>query len=601
MKKTFFLIVLNLFIVGFIFGQQSVDFKTNQHSINSPVVHPTKVSTAIYHDVLPSLKDLPPVDASYYLQNTNKLAWDRQEDIKDADYSNWEPMGPDPAWQNFMGGVQQPKGLSKNFTGQSSPYLPSDCNGTVGPNHFFQTVNSTYAVYDKNGTQVIAPTAMNTLFTGVAGASYNDGDPLILWDEDAGRWLAVEFSHSGTPDYMLFAISQTSDPTGSWDRWSFVMNGMPDYEKVGINSDGYFMGTNTYTGDDVYVFERDEMIAGSASPQMIQFENPNRPNPTSFNVIVPLDGDGAFNSDNARFMAINDDAWGYEVNSNKDEIWIFDCVVDWNTPSNSTFGRSQVIVVSDFDTKFNAWGVGDLPQTGGSQLLDANPYVLMTRVQFKNIGGEQLAVCTHTVDVDNTNHAGLRWYQLRYNSTSSAWEIKQEGTYAPDALSRWMGSIAMNDVGQIALGYSVTSATMSPQIRYTGQTSCAPTGVMDIAEQTVATTYTSGYQSSYTRWGDYFLTTVDPTDNTTFWCSIEYYSSGKKTQIFSFTLDEACAAPTVSGVSPSSLYEDRGKQLTVTGSDMVGCSFTIGGVSGTVVSNDGSTAVVTFPAGNYTN
>ncbi|MBN2779237.1 MAG: right-handed parallel beta-helix repeat-containing protein [Bacteroidales bacterium] len=601
MKNFLLLFSFILINIAISFGQNPIIQETEKinNEDKSPIVHPTKVSRAIYHDVLPSLKDLPPVGAEYYLEVKDKAPWNNlQEEMEGADYSNWKPMGDDPAWQKEMGTVEQSKGISQNFAGQTSPYLPSDCNGTVGPDHFFQTVNSTYAVYNKTGGTVVSATAMNTLFAGVTGASNNDGDPLILWDEDAGRWLAVEFSISSTPDYMLVALSQTSDPTGSWDRWSFVMNGMPDYEKIGINSDGYFLSTNTYTGDDVYVFERDAMIAGSGSPQMVQFENPNRPNPTSFNAIIPLDGDGSFNSDHARYIAINDDAWGYSVNGG-DELWVFDCIVDWGTPSNSTFGRSQVINVSAFDSQFNSWGVGDLAQSGNSQLLDANPYVLMTRAQFKNIGGKEYLVCDHTVDVDATNHAGIRWYQLEL--TGGTWVIKQEGTYAPDANSRWMGSIAMNDYGQIALAYSITSSSMTPQIRYTGQTSCGGVGVMDVAEQSVATSLTPTAQPSYNRWGDYFLTTVDPNDNLTFWSSIEYYNSGKKTQVFSFTIDEACNAPTLSAIAPTTFYADKGKQISVTGTDLLGCSFSIGGVTATISSNDGTDAVIIFPPGKYSN
>jgi len=604
MKKIFFVIIISFF--GFnLFSQQiklkeKINSSTSQET-KSTIVHPTKVSKAIYHDVLPSLKDLPPVGADYYLKNKDRLSWDRHEDeAEGADYSNWKPMGDDPVWQKKMGSVEQnSKALQQNFAGQSSPYLPSDCNGTVGPNHFFQTVNTTYAIYDKTGGTVVPATAMNTLFTGVTGASNNDGDPLILWDEQANVWVAVEFSINTTPYHMLFAVSQTSDPTGAWNRYSFVMNGFPDYEKLGIASDGYYMGTNTTSGDDIYVFERSAMIAGN-SAQMIQFDNPNRPNPSGFNCVMPIDNDGTFDTGHARFIAINDDAWGNEVNNNQDEIWIFDCTPNWSSPGSSTFGRSQAIIVSAFDSQFNSWGTGDVAQTGTTQLVDANPYVLMSRGQYKNIGGNEYIVCDHTVDVDATNHAGIRWYQLEKNA--GTWTLKQEGTYAPDAHSRWMGSIAMNDYGQIALAYSTSSSSMSPEIRYTGQTSCATSGTMDVTEQTVTASlpYTSQGTGSYrNRWGDYFLTTVDPTDNLTFWSTFEYYNGGKKTQVFSYKIDESCAAPVITSVAPVSLYRDRGKDITIAGTDLLGCTFTLNGIVGSEVSNDGNTAVINFPPAAY--
>ncbi|NOZ34430.1 MAG: T9SS type A sorting domain-containing protein [Chlorobi bacterium] len=610
MKKLFLLLFL-IPVMTFSFSQEikRVDVKKEKQitKINNDVtvfnkntfVHPTKISKAVYHDVLPSLKDLPPVTDDYYKEKNRRVADGFEHDeAEGADYSNWKPMGEDPVWQKNQGKIEQnkTKALQQNIVGQTSPYMPSDCNGTVGPNHFFQTVNTTYAIWDKTGTQVVAATAMNTLFNGVTGASNNDGDPLILWDEQASRWVAVEFSITGGPPYyMLIAVSQSSDPTLGWDRWSFTMNGMPDYEKLGIASDGYYMGTNTTTGDDIYVFERSVMIAGGASPQMLQFDNPNRPNPSGFNCVMPIDNDGTFDTGQARFIAINDDAWGGSVNGG-DEIWIFDCTPDWATPANSTFGRSQAIVVSAFDSQFQAWGVGDIVQPGETEKVDANPYVLMSRGQYKNISGNEYIVCDHTVDVDNTDHAGIRWYQLQKNA--GVWTLKQEGTYAPDGESRWMGSIAMNDYGQIALAYSV-SGTVSPEIRYTGQTSCASSGTMDVTEQTVSTSLTPQSQPTYTRWGDYFLTTVDPSDNLTFWSTLEYYNGGKKTQIFSYKIDESCAAPTITSVDYTSLYADRGKNLTITGTDFLGCSFVLNGITGTEVSNDGTTAVINFPPAAY--
>ncbi|NOX45774.1 MAG: PKD domain-containing protein [Chlorobi bacterium] len=413
-----------------------------------------------------------------------------------------------------------------------------------------QTVNTTYAIWDKSGTQVVAPTAMNTLFSGVPGASNNDGDPLILYDEQAQKWVVVEFSISSTPYYMLFAVSQSNDPTGAWWRWSFVMNGFPDYEKVGIWHDGYYMGTNlgttTSSSDDVYVFQRNVMITGGASPQQVQFHNPDRPI-NSFHCIMPLDADGANApaSSPGQFITINDNAWG-----GNDELRIYECAVNWTTPSSSTFSMTQQLSVASFDSQFNAWGVGDIAQSGTLQEVAAQNYTLMTRGQYKNWGTNQSIVCTHTVDVDGTNHAGLRWYELEKTSqTDPTWSIRQESTYAPDANSRFMGSIAINDNHEIALGFNISSSSMSPNIRYIGQSASAnasATSIMDIAESADMVSSPQSQTSSH-RWGDYSLMTVDPVDNVTFWYTNEYYNSGKKTRIMSFTIGSSVLTAQFSG------------------------------------------------------
>ncbi len=539
MKKYFF----PLFLI-FMVGITSVMYS---QKVN-PTIKPTTIKTAVYHDVIVSLKDLPP--------GTHERDRDERDDgLRGRNYPYSKtalPKGNDPVWQNKQGKLKNNKAPLLNISGQDSPYFPSDCNGAVGPNHFMQTVNCSYSIYDKTGTQVVPPTDMNTLFSGVTGSSYNDGDPIILYDEHAGRWLAAEFSISGSNDYMLVALSQTDDPTGSWDRWSFDVDDMPDYMKFGVWRDGYYMGTNTYNGDNIYVFDRDEMLAGGSSPTMIGFEAGSlQPHLGNFHCIQPLDNDFtlADSGDPGMFITINDDAW----NGGSDQLWIYELDADWSTPSNSTFTRIQQLNTAAFDSEFNAWGVGDIEQPGTSQKVDGIPMILMYRAQYINWGSSETIICSHTVDVDGSNHAGIRWYELERSSGS--WSIRQQGTYAPDAHSRWMGSIAMNTNHEIALGYSISSSTEYPGIRYVGQSAAAnnsATGSFDIAEEIIHTGTSS--QTSYNRWGDYSMMSVDPIDETTFWYTTEYYNSGKKTKIAAFIFDiDAPSGLTATAVSKTQI------------------------------------------------
>ncbi len=545
------------------------------------IVKPTKISKAASYDRIKSFKDLP----------TGRL--EREEFVRNAklkerifpNIANIPVLKEDPVWQKTQGkNKAQTKAPLVDFAGQNTSSMPSDCNGEIGPNHFFQGVNTTLSIYNKNGTLASGPTDFNTLFSGVAGASRNDGDPIILYDSEAGRWMAAEFS-LGTPYYMLIAVSATDDPTGAWNAWSFVMNGMPDYMKFGVWQDGYYMATNSSGAgeDDIYVFERDSMLTGSASPQMVQFDNPNRPN-SGFHTLQPLDNDGVFapNGTPGQFITINDNAWG----GTNDEIWIYECAVDWTTPANSTFARTQQISVSNFDTNFGtSWN--DLTQPGTTQKLDAIPQILMYKAQYRNFGTSQSIVCVHAVDVDNTDHAGLRWYELE--NTGSGWSVRQEGTYAPDAHSRWMASIAMNAKHEIALGYSITSSTEYPGIRYAGQSSGAnasANGTLDIAETTVLTGTKS--QTGANRWGDYSLLSVDPTDDHTFWFTTEYVgaTTTKSSRIVAFQLSapDAPSAFTATAVSGSQINLSWTRNDN---SDDVMVAFSTDGVFGTPV--DGQT------------
>lgn len=523
MKKN----LLTLFGMILMFGSLSL-------TAQDEVQYPAMIATAVHHEVIGPLSDFPALTAEELAATAEEESRvKRNEELQYRNYPFYEQYkldGPDPGWQSEMGTNRALTGIIQNWSGQSTYSNPPDDNGTAGPNHYMQTINVKYTIYDKMGSLQAGPTNLNTIFSGVPGANRNDGDPIILWDEQAGRYLMAEFS-LGSPYYMLIAVSQTDDPTGMWDAYSFVMNGMPDYMKFGVWRDGYYMGTNTYSGNDIYVFERDEMLAGGSSPQMVQFNNPNRPN-SGFHCVLPVDNDGAFAPAGTpgMFLTINDNAWG----GGGDQLWMFELDVDWTSPGSSTFARVQQIDVAAFDSNFGSnWD--NIKQPSTNQELDAINQVLMHRVQYRNFSGSQTIVCNHTVDVDATDHAGIRWYELEHNGTD--WEVRQYGTYAPDGDSRWMGSIAMNGSHEIALGYSVSSNSTYPSIRYAGQSAAenaTASGILDMAEVSIYEGTAS--QTSSNRWGDYSNLSVDPSDDHTFWFTTQYNINGgsKGTKIASF-------------------------------------------------------------------
>ena len=517
-------------------------------------VNPDGFSSAVYFDRVGPLKDFPALTPEDLLKldekEKNKV---RNKDLQVRNYPNAAnalPKGADEAWQKENGQTRGVTSIGQNFSGVTTSSSPPDCNGSAGPEHFFQTVNVKYSIFDKEGNQVVAPTNLNTLFAGVPGANNNDGDPILLYDDNADRWLAAEFSGAySNPDYMMIAISVTNDPTGDWYRYSWTMNGFPDYMKFGVWEDGYYMGTNTSNGSDIYVFERDEMLIGGTSPQMVKFDNPNRPN-SGFHCVLPVDCDGDYAPAGSpgMFLTINDDAWG----GGGDALWMFELDVDWETPSNSSFVRTQQISVTPFDSNFgSSWD--NIKQKGTSQELDAINQILMYRVQYRNFGSTQRIVCNHTVDVDGTDHAGIRWYELEFKNDT--WEIRQEGTYAPDEHSRWMGSIAMNGRKDIALGYSASSNTLYPSIYFTGQSAAEnmnASGILDIEEGVIKEGTAS--QTGVNRWGDYSNMSVDPADDATFWFTTQYMisSNSKGTKVASLYFAEVLAAAFTG--SPSTVY-----------------------------------------------
>lgn len=545
------------FLLIFLVSTAIPTFSQEKTTKSKPeVVSPTEIIYPVGFSVSTALRDAPkyvdeaPVEEEFYM---NKQ---RDREINPNVFPpDFDAMPADPGEQTTMGKKTSGKALNINFAGQNSGSYPPDCNGTVGPNHYFQVVNVTYQIYNKtNGSSVAGPSNLNTIFnSSLPGANCNNGDPIVLYDEQADRWLFAEFSLCGSNDYMLIAVSTTNDPTGTWYSWSYDVTDTPDYMKFGIWQDGYYMATNTSPGNDVYVFERDAMLAGDPSAVMIGFDNPNRPVTfDGFHCLLPLDNDGPWapSGTPAQFITIADDVQGNPA----DELRIYELDADWTTPSNSTFAMVQQLPVNAFSGNFsNDWN--NIPQPGTSQKLDGISTVLMYRAQYRNFSGIQKIVCTHTI-AESATESAIRWYELE--KTSGNWVIAQQGTYNPDNVSRWNGSIAMNDNGEIAIGYSVSDGTSTyPGIRCVGQTTGAAPNVMDVAEEII---WTGAYsQTGINRWGDYSNISVDPSDGVTFWYTNEYKSSSSHgSRIASFSIPAACTAPTLqaSGFSATAIHDN---------------------------------------------
>jgi len=263
----------------------------------------------------------------------------------------------------------------------------------------------------------------------------------------------------------------------------------------------------------------------------VKFENPWRPQ-SGFHCVPAVDNDGplAPEGDPGMFITINDDAW----NGGTDELWLFELDVDWDTPNNSTFDRVQQIEVAPFSSMIgDGWTNIRQPET--NQKLDGIMQILMNKPQYRNFGDHQTIVACHTVDFNGNDDAGVRWYEL--NKTDGDWFIRQQGTYAPDNHSRWMGSIAMNEDHEIGLGYSISSTSVYPGMRFTGQSASeyvTASGIMDIGEEIIHDGTLS--QTALSRWGDYSSMDIDYEDKHTFWYTSQIIGAGgsRKTKIAAF-------------------------------------------------------------------
>ncbi len=497
----------------------------------SQTMHPAKIIKPTHFDISKPLRDVEPIQPGVRERSWKNNLIKNHDGFLDEFKNRPEMIGPDPVLQSSMTDSGSEPNVEQNFpgVGNLSGVAPPDTDGDVGPNHYMQMINLSFAIWDKEGNMLMGPADSQTIWEGFDDGqpfdNANDGDPIVLYDEQADRWMVSQFAVSNPNNkfYELIAISTTPDPTGAWYRYAFEFDKMPDYPKFGIWPDGYYFTVNQFTngqfwaGAGVAIVDRDAMINGEDDATMVFFSLGS-----NYGSLLPADFDGA--------TLPPEGAPNYCVNLGSNKLRLWEVVVDWDNVDNSTIGLTQSLPTQSFnDNNIN------VRQPGTGTTLGTLAGRLMYRLQYRNFGDYEVMVTNHTVNA-GSGRAGVRWYELR--KTDGDWSIYQQGTYAPDdGESRWMASVAMNDLGDIAVGYSVSSNTTYPSIRFAGQTAGAPEGlgILDIPETSILEGNKS--QTGVNRWGDYSMMSVDPSDGQTFWFTTEY-SNGSwswKTQIASFS------------------------------------------------------------------
>ncbi len=429
------------------------------------------------------------------------------------------------------------------FAGQTG-VTPPDTVGDVGPRHYVQMVNLTFQIFDKAGTSLAGPSNTNTLWTSNAVDdgkcdTQNAGDPIVLYDQAADRWMLSQFSSpsSGAPFMMCIAYSQTPDPTGAYFTYAFTLNDSNDYMKYGIWPDGLYMSVFEGGGENgAYVFDRTTMLAGGAATFQYFGGITDGAQPRGMR-ILPSDWDGTITPPAGApnyFVQSLDGAF----DATADRLEIFEAHVDWTTPANSTFTNVTDLNTAAFSIDLNcADDDGDgafrncVPQEGTTMRVDNLANRLMHRLQYRNFGTYESMVTNQTID-DGADRHVLRWYELR-KTGANPWAIFQQGTFGPGAAHRWMGSMAQDKYGNMALGYSISDPDndVFPSIAYTGRQAGAAAGQMPEPEMTMFTGTTS--QTNADRWGDYSAMSVDPVDDCTFWYT-QQYGGSRQTRIGAF-------------------------------------------------------------------
>ena len=571
---------------------------------------PPTVGAAVRADVSPALRDLAPIpDQSGF----PKPDWFQETRLwvglsDQSGFPKPDRSAPDPVRQAVHSPLTMPAFIH-NFEGVDNVngVHPPDTQGDIGydpatgTKHYVQWVNSSFAIWDVTNTptQIYGPVNGNTLWQGFGGAceTTNHGDPITLFDTMSNRWLMSQFSITG-PYYQCIAISQTADPTGAWYRYAFLVSStkMNDYPHFGVWPDGYYMTVNQFTngtswgGAGVFVFDRAKMLTGDPSATFQSFDlysvNPN------FGGMLPSDLDGQ------NLPPTGAPNYFLEVDDGPDEIKLWEFHVDWTTPANTTFGLSgqpnaTLPVAAWTELCPSTWSC--IPQPGTSEGLDGIGDRLMYRLAYRNFGTHESLVVNHSVNAGG-GVAGVRWYEVRDPDGTPT--LYQQGTFAPDSDNRWMASVAMDAVGNMALGYSVSSSSVYPSIRYTGRLANDPLGQMTQGEATLVNG--SGSQTStHHRWGDYSMMGIDPVDDCTFWFTTEYMATTGyapwSTRIGSFRF------PSCGMSQPGALrgvVSESGPSAAIAGA-VVSAKAATGTLESTVTGSTGAYALV-LPGDTYT-
>jgi hypothetical protein len=426
----------------------------------------------------------------------------------------------------------------------------------VGATQYVQWVNESFAVFTKStGAVAYGPAAGNTLWSGFGGACQtdNDGDPIAQYDKAAQRWVMTQFAVAlGPPYYQCTAVSTTSDATGTFNRYSFSFSNFPDYPKLGVWTDAYYMSFNmfvggtTFAGADACAFDRADMLTGAAAKPVQCFQQG-----TTVASLLPSGLDGSNPppaGSRAYFVNIPNATTASSLG-----LWKFH--TDWTTPANSTFTGPTTITVASFTQACQ--GGTCIPQSGTNTKLDSLADRLMYRLAYRNFGDHESLVVNHSVVAGATS--GVRWYEIR--SPGSVPTVYQSGTYAPsDGAWRWMGSVAMDAVGDMAVGYSKSSSTAFPSINYTGRLSTDPLGTLETEATLFAGAGSQTGHPALTRWGDYSAMSIDPVDDCTFWYTNEYLpvsgSFNWRTRIGNFKFPGCVGGPFVP-LPPARILDTR--------------------------------------------
>lgn len=458
--------------------------------------------------------------------------------------ANFQPLGVVVSPNFEAQGVGTP-----GFTVSSAP---PDTTLGVSPTQIVQWVNTQIAIYDKAGNPLLpSPGFINgnqvwaALPVGSLCRQFNRGDPLVQYDRLAKRWILSQFAFNSTSsdNAQCIAVSTTDNALGSYTLYEYNFGAaLPDYGKLGVWPDAYYItynmfnNGNSFSGGRACAYDRAAMIAGLPATQ-ICFNSTSRfsflPSDLDGTTLPPAGAPNYHISWDWAFLA----APPYTMQLTK-------FTPNFATPALSTFndgfgGATFSFVGFNLGTSTlaacNDNGNACVAQLGTTNVLDTLGSRHMYRLVYRNFGTYDALLFTQATDNVTGASAELRWWEIR-NPGANPPVVYQNSTYRPDAKFRWMGSAAFDKIGNIGIGYSVSSSAMNPGINIAGRRKTDPVNLL--RTETVVKAGAGSQTGTLRRWGDYSTMQIDPADECTFWYTTQFIGSNGtfnwRTQIVGF-------------------------------------------------------------------
>ena len=512
----------------------------------------------------------------------------------------WRPTGTmPPPILTFEGGA----------AAQFCACAPPDTDGDVGPNHYVEAINTAFAVYDKTGTLLVGPVTYNSFFAQLVGTpcqNQNRGDPIVLYDHVADRWVITDFafaSFPGTNFYECIGVSQSPDPVaGPWALYALLVDAtnLDDYPKMGLWNNpqpggayhitfNLFLNNTTFTGVKAFALDRGSMLSGGPA-NAISFMIPPAGLGDSYSLVPAYFRTGSPPpAGRDQFLLAVDSPASNPTTLTTVKGWLYH--VDFVTPANSTLGiganhtPNALITVDPFvEAWTNTNGFSIVPQQGTTSLIQTLGDKIMTPVVYQNIGGTESLWADQTIMVNfPAGPSAIRWYQFNVTGGTFPATPAQQQTFSNggDGVWRFMPSVAVDASGNTAIGYATSNSSMFPGIRYAGRLASDPPSDLAQGEATMFTG-TGSQTGTNGRWGDYSYTSIDPSDGMSFWTVGEYYATTSafnwRTRIGKFAFAGGGASPTPTPTAtPASCSWAAGPNLPSVGTRMVGVFFPANG------------------------